>query len=123
MTTKELYEYVGGNYEAALKILRMERMIDRFIQRLTSSQVCEALLAAGETLEPTKMFDTAHAVKGVCANLGLDNLGGIAHELCEEFRPGHTRCLTDDEVKARLEQFGAMYERVKEGLRLFAEGK
>ena len=123
MTTKELYEYIGGNYENALKIMRMDKMIDRFIRRLTSSQVCEALLAAGETLEPTEMFDTAHAVKGVCVNLGLDNLGGIAHELCEEFRPGQTRCMSDDEVKARLQAFDAMYERVKEGLRLFAEGK
>ena len=123
MTTKELYEYIGGNYENALKILRMDKMIGRFIQRLTSSQVCENMLTAGEEMDPVVIFETAHAVKGVCVNLGLDNLGGIAHELCEEFRPGHTRCLTDDEVKARLEQFGAMYERVKEGLRLFAEGK
>ena len=123
MTTQELYAYIGGNYQRALSILRSDRMIDRFIQRLSSSQVCEKLLAAGERLDPTEMFETAHAVKGVCANLGLDHLGALSSELSEEFRPGTARQKSDDEVRALLRELDAKYERTKEGLRLFAEGK
>lgn len=122
MTVKELYAYIGGNYERALSILRSDRMIDRFIRKLTSGQVCEELLAAGEALDPVRMFEAAHAVKGVCANLGMDNLGGIASELSEEFRPGTSRAMTDEAVRARLAEFRAMYERAAEGIRIFSEG-
>ena len=64
MTIQELYAEIGGNYEHALKIMKMDKMINRYILKLKSSHVYEELMKAGETLDPKAMFESAHAMNG-----------------------------------------------------------
>ena len=91
MTLQELYQSIGGDYEQALRVLRMDKLIDKHIRKLTKNGVVDNLLAAGDTMDPTQLFETAHAVKGVCANLGLKTLSDMASEIAEEYRPGNVR--------------------------------
>ncbi len=123
MTIQELYENIGGNYAQAQKIMRMDKLIDRYIRKLSSSSsINEALKAAGEAMDPGGLFESAHAMKGVCANLGLDALAEAASELSEEFRPGNPRRFSDEEVKAKLSRIDGMYRKVINGIDQYING-
>ena len=121
MTLQELYQNIDGDYEQALKVLRMDKLLDKHIRKLTKNGVVEHLIEAGETMDPTQLFETAHAVKGVCANLGLTRLSAAASEIAEEFRPGNPRCFSDEEVKAKLSAITALYAKTAEGIRAYEE--
>ena len=116
MTLQELYQQIGGDYDQALRVLRVEKLVDKHIRKLAKNGLIEALVGAGETMDPTRLFETSHAVKGNCANLGLANLSTAASEISEEFRPGNARHLTDAEVKEKLEQIDAMYRQAADGI-------
>ena len=109
MTLQELYQRIGGDYDQALRVLRLEKLLDKHIRKFSKNGSIEALLSAGETLEPTRMFETAHAVKGICGNLGLKELYDLASELSDEFRPGNERQLSDDTVAEKLGRLGEIY--------------
>ena len=121
MTIQELYANIGGDYDQAIKVLRMDKLVDKHIRKLIANGVVERLIAAGESMDATELFEASHAVKGVCANLGLVTLSGAASEISEEFRPGNPRKLSDDEVKERIGKISAMYERTAEGIRQYEE--
>lgn len=119
MTLQELYSEIGGNYEQATRVLRVEKLIDKHIRKLTKNGVVDNLLNAGESLDPTQMFETAHAMKGVCANLGLVKLSEAASEIAEEYRPGTPRELSDSDVKQRLEVIRELYAKTKDGIKKY----
>ena len=54
-------------------------------------------------MDAGKLFESAHAMKGVCANLGLYALANSADEITEEFRSGNARKLSDAEVREKVE--------------------
>ena len=122
MTLQELYESIGGDYEQALRVLRVEKLVDKHIRKLAGNGVVDNLLAAGETMDPAQLFETAHAAKGVCANLGLTRIAELASEVAEEFRPGTPRTMGDDEVKDRLQAISGLYETTKEGIERYVAG-
>ena len=122
MTLQELYQAIGGDYNQALRVLRMDKLIDKHIRKFTKNGVVEAMLAAGEEMDPTQMFETSHALKGVSANLGLTNISEAAEVITEEFRPGAVRKLTDSEIREKLREVGEMYNRASAGIRQYEEG-
>jgi len=123
MTVQELYAAIGGNYDAAKRILTNDALIGRFITKLPEDQSFQRLTAAAETLDAAGLFEGAHAMKGVCANLGLEGLSAAASTLAEEFRPGRARSMDDAAVRAHVAELAALYERTVEEIRRFqAEG-
>ena len=122
MTLQELYREIGGDYDQAIRVLRMEKLMDKHIRKLTKNGVVEQLLEAGQGMDPTRLFESAHAMKGVCANLGLVALSEAASEIAEEYRPGNPRTLTDDQVKAKLREIADSYQKTAEGIRRYEEG-
>ncbi len=102
MTLEELYSKMGGNFAHAKQIMKMDKLIDKYIRRLKDSNFDERMAEAAETMDSTGLFESAHAMKGVCANLGLDELADAAEEITEEFRPGNARKLTDEEAGAKV---------------------
>ena len=121
MTLQELYQNIDGDYEQAMKVLRMDKLLDKHIRKLTKNGVVEQLLAAGEGMDPTQLFETAHAAKGVCANLGLVKLSAAASEIAEEYRPGNPRRFTDAEVKDKLAAIAALYDKTAKGIQAYEE--
>ena len=119
MTLQELYQSIGGDYEQALRVLRMDKLIDKHIRKLTKNGVVEQLLAAGESMDATQLFEAAHAAKGVCGNLGLKTLSDMASEIAEEYRPGNARSLSDAQVGDKLAEIAALYRRTAEGIRQY----
>ena len=102
MTLEELYSKMGGNYARAKQIMKMDKMIDKYVRKLKSSGIGEKLAEASETMDSTALFESAHSMKGVCGNLGLDDLAKGAEEITEEFRPGTERRMTDEEASAKV---------------------
>ena len=120
MTLQELYGNIGESYEHALRVLRVEKLVDKHIRKLITNGLIDSLLAAGETMDPTSLFETSHAVKGNCGNLGLTRLSEAASRISEEFRPGNPRTMTDGEVKAQLDEIAALYGKTAEEIRRYA---
>ena len=121
MTIEELYRTIGGDYDQAIRVLRKEKLVDKHIRKLPANGVVEALLNAGQTMDPVQLFEAAHAVKGVCANLGLKGLADAASGIAEEYRPGNARTLTDAEVQEKLSEISRLYQRTADGIRQYEE--
>ncbi len=119
MTIQELYAAIGGDYEQAIRVLRMDKLVDKHIRKLTKNGVIDALLAAGETMDPTQLFETSHAAKGVCGNLGLTKLADAATEITEDYRPGAVRKYSDAEIREKLRELAALYEVTKAGIQRY----
>ncbi len=120
MTVQELYERIGGNYESAKRILPMDKLIAKFIVKFLDDGSAPALFAAWDARDAAKTFEGAHALKGVCGNLGLDALSAQASAICEELRPGAARTMDDAALAARVDALRADYKRAAEGIRAFA---
>ncbi len=119
MTVQELYASIGGNYDSAKRILQMDKLISKFILKFLNDASFDKLATAWEAKDGAGIFDGAHALKGVCANLGLDALSASSSEICEEFRPGAARKLSDEALSARMDKLKADYARTIEGIRAF----
>ncbi|MBR6102709.1 MAG: Hpt domain-containing protein [Ruminococcus sp.] len=117
MTLRELYSEIGGDYDQALRVLRVEKLIDKHIRKLTSNGVVEGLVDAAKRMAHSEMFDAAHAMKGVCANLGLTALSELASEIAEKYRPGNPRKLSDEEVSARVARIEQIYTTPADGIK------
>ena len=116
MTIQQLYEKIGGNYDHAVRVMKKDKLIDKYVRKLKDSGLGTQLAQAGETLDGGKLFESAHAMKGVCANLGLDALADAADEITEEFRPGNARSLSDDAVREKLDNILLRYRATVQGI-------
>lgn len=123
MTVQELYQSIGGDYDSAVKIMRMDKLIDRHIRKFVKSDLPDKLAAASEELDPTAMFEASHALKGVSANLGLNSLSAVASDLAEEFRPGNARKMSDDEVRAKAAEAVEICRKTVDGIRAYEEAQ
>ena len=122
MTLQELYQNIGGDYNQALRVLHVEKLLDKHIRKFPKNGVMESVLTAGKSMDATALFETAHAVKGVTANLGLVAISNLASEITEEFRPGTVRKLTDEQVREKLGKMEELYRKTIEGIKQYEEG-
>ena len=123
MTIRELYGIIGGNYDQAVRVMKSDRLIDKYIRKLKNSRLDEMLSEAGAAMEADRLFESAHAMKGVCSNLGLDDLAKAADRITEEFRPGNARRLSDEAVQSDLRSIIDRYRATVEGIRRYEEGE
>lgn len=121
MTLQELYAGIHGDYNQAIRVVRVEKLIDKHIRKLEGGGVVQNLIDAGERFDATQMFEYAHAVKGVCGNLGLVRIAEAASEITEEFRPGQQRSMSDDEVREKIEELKALYRLTLNGIHRYTE--
>ena len=121
MTLQELYAQINGDYDHAIRVLRVDKLIDKHIRKLPKNGVVDELLQAGQEKDPGKMFETAHAMKGLCANLGLLKLSDLASDIAEEYRPGNSRTLSDEEVDAKLQEIASLYAKTVEAIHQYEE--
>ena len=122
MTLQELYLEIGGDYDQAVRVLRMDKLIDKHIRKLTQNGVVDNLINAGTRMDNTELFESAHAMKGVCANLGLTKLSEMASEIAEEYRPGNPRKLTDADVSDRIGKIEELYKKTADGIQKYIDG-
>ena len=117
MTLKELYSKIGGDYEQVIRILRVEKLVDKHIRKFVRSEAVDSLRKAGQTMDSTALFEASHALKGVSGNLGLVEICRLASQITEEFRPGHERTMTDKEIREKIDSVQALYAKVAEAVK------
>lgn len=110
MTVREFYTSVGGDYDAAKKIMMMDKMILRFLPKIAEDPSYARLEEARKNKDRQGMFAALHALKGVCANLGLTTLSNLASDALEPIRPGTGRTISDEELEARIAKVREQYE-------------
>lgn len=119
MTTQELYQNVGGSYDSAKRILQMDRLINRFVLKFLDDKSYTRLMSGRESGDAQELFEGAHALKGVCANLGFDDLSHKVSDIAEEYRPGHTPVMSAEELDSRFSEITALYEKTIAGIKQF----
>ena len=120
MTVQELYGRIGGSYENALKVMMNDMIIGKMIVKYLNDPGCEKLKAAAADLDPRQMFEAAHALKGASGNLALTDILALTSVLSDEFRPGHARTMTDEQVRAMVDEVIRLDEKVRTDIRAFA---
>ena len=87
MTIQECYQQLGGDLAAVKTRLPSDSLITKFITKFLDdssySELCDALQKG----QRDEAFRAAHTLKGVCANLGFDQLENSASALTELLRP------------------------------------
>ena len=119
MTLKELYETIDGDYEQAIHVLKIEKLLDKHIRKVEGHNLVEKLVAAEATHDPAQIFDSAHAMKGVYANLGLTGLSAAAAKIADEFRPGNSRTMSDEQVAEKVHEIEEMFQKALEGIKAY----
>ena len=116
MTVKECYEQMGADYEGVLGRLRSEALIKKFAKKFLDDGSFQSLkdnLAAGNGEEA---FRAAHTLKGVCQNLGLDNLYTVSFEITEKLRERATE--GSEELFAKVEE---QYKKTTDAIRMMED--
>ena len=108
MTIQECYQKLGGDFEKVKTRLPSVSLITKFITKFLDDSSFSELCRALEEGQWEEAFRAAHTLKGVCANLGFDQLGASACKLTELLRPERNDIPEDavlmlDEVKQDYE--------------------
>lgn len=74
MTTREFYESIGASYDNVLVRFGSEKMITKFAKRFADDTTFQDMCKALEEKNAKEAFRMAHTLKGICSNLGFDEL-------------------------------------------------
>lgn len=118
MTIREVYVYVGGNYDETVKRLGSEEIVNRFAERFLSDGSFCSLEKAFDEGDGESAFRAAHTLKGVAKNLGFADLGDSASVLTEILR---NRVF--DGAKPVFEKVKSDYDRLIRALTVYTENK
>lgn len=88
MNTKECYEAMGANYENVECRFGSEQLVKRFALKFPGDKSYAALKEAMDKKEMDEAFRAAHTLKGLCLNLGFDNLYEVSAKITENLRAG-----------------------------------
>ena len=90
MTIEECYKKMGANYQDVIKRLPSEAMIKKFALKFKDDTSFQELETALNEKQVDIAFRAAHTLKGVCLNLGFDELFEVSAELTEKLRERKT---------------------------------
>ena len=88
MTVKECYEQMGSDYEGVLERLGSEAIVKRFALKFLQDPSFAQLKESLAKNDGEEAFRAA--LKGVCLNLGFDELFEVSAELTEKLRERKT---------------------------------
>ncbi len=87
MKIRECYEQMGADYDNVLSRLGSDAIVERFARKFLEEKTFDNLKEAMEKRDAEEAFRAAHTLKGICLNLGFDNLFTVSSELTEKLRP------------------------------------
>lgn len=96
---KDLYVKLqdnGVNVQEALdRIMNNEMFYDKFLKKFLQDTNYEKLKTALETGDHENGLDYAHTLKGVCGNLGMNELFELLKQMVDDYRAGDYSRLND----------------------------
>ncbi len=115
MTLEECYKALGGSYTDVLSRLMNDKMITKYLGKFTEDTSYNDIFTEDTsyndifTALANKDYETAfraaHTLKGLCLNLGLENLYKSAFEVTEALRGK-----TNETTPEMLEELKTNYE-------------
>ena len=115
MNIRECYEQMGADFNGVIGRLGSEALIKRFALKFLDDTSFQSLKEGLEKGDGEQAFRAAHTLKGVCLNLGFDNLYPSSKDLTELLRAGSMDGYEDLFVEVEKE-----YNRTCEALRKVA---
>lgn len=103
LTIREAYDKMGANYDDVLHRLMSDDMVARFAVKFLDDDSMSRLEAGLAASNAHDAFIGAHTLKGVCQNLGFDNLYQPAVDVTEALRNA-------DSIEAALPLMPALRE-------------
>lgn len=104
MTIQECYEEMGLQSEPVLERLGSEKILKKFVLKFLNDTSFQDLREGLDAKDGEKAFRAAHTMKGICLNLGFDNLFQVSSELTEKLR-GRDTSDSEELFKAVEEQY------------------
>lgn len=86
MELKECFDVFGGGYDDVMGRMLTEARVKKFLLMFLNDKSFNDLETAMENGDYDTAFRAAHTLKGLCANLGIKNLGEISSEITEALR-------------------------------------
>ena len=111
-TLEQAYHELGADYEGVTTRLLGDALIARFVGKFFEDESFAKLGEALAAQDVKAAFMAAHTLKGVCQNLGFDNLYAPSSELTEVLRAGSLEGA--DELYAKV---AAEYQKMEEVLK------
>ena len=111
-TLEQAYHELGADYEGVTNRLMGETLVARFVCKFFEDENFAKLGEALAAQDVKAAFVAAHTLKGVCQNLGFDNLYAPSSELTEVLRAGSLEGA--DELYAKV---AAEYHKMEEVLK------
>lgn len=111
MTTREFYESIGASYDNVLVRFGNEKMITKFAKRFADDTTFQDMCKALEEKNAKEAFRMAHTLKGICSNLGFDELYKASYDLTEDLRDGELSGYEQDYEKV-CEKYKIVYDSV-----------
>ena len=113
MTVKECYQQMGADYEGVLGRLRSEALIKKFAKKFLDDGSFQSLKDNLTQGNGEEAFRAAHTLKGVCQNLGFDNLYKVSFDITEKLRGKETKGC--EELFTKVED---QYRKTTEAIRM-----
>ena len=84
---KQQLKECGADVETTVKrFMGNEALYEKFVMKFLDDKNCEGIKSNLEKRDYKEVFNCAHALKGVSANLGLDPITSVAAQLCDLLR-------------------------------------
>ena len=116
MELQELKNRINIDIEGSLtRFANMEKMYIKFLKKFREDETFEKLSKAVEEKDRRETEQAAHTLKGVCANLGLEDLRAVFDQIVQAVRSGETQ-----RIPALYEKAKADMERTSEAIGLLA---
>lgn len=106
MNLNECLSTLGSSYNEIMGRMITEERVKKFLRMFCTDQSYNELCTAMENEDYETAFRAAHTLKGVCANLGIENLRIEASSITEALRGN-----TNNGANEILPQVKAEYEK------------
>lgn len=120
MELSEIYKTLNGDYDSALRRLRKEERVKKYLLMFLNYEYDSTITKLIEQKDYETAFREAHDLKGICANLSLDVLGCIASDITESLRPGKMTS-KDFDIKETLEDLKKEYQKTVDAIKKLQE--
>lgn len=114
MDLRQLYELAGGKYEDVLGRLMDEARIKKYLNKFVITSDYADMMEAVTAGDWQTAFRTSHNIKGMCLNLGLNNLAKASSDLCEAVRHGAPQGDISELVSAVEREYAKNVAAIKE---------
>lgn len=114
MNIKEFYDAIGEDYAEIIGRLRVESRVVKYVTKFPADTCFVTLRSSIEGKNYAEAFRSAHTLKGICLNLGFNNLYKVVSEITEKLRHYEDAAVieADGSIGALIQKAAEIYEKI-----------